>query len=161
MNLMRLLWIFLILLGSCKQKSNSTPEPVKKKPEVEFVEMNGDTIKLSEFHGKRILVNYWAPWCIPCRKEFPSLIRAQEKLRDENYVFLFPTTHELDQIQEFKTKNGYDIRFLKMEATLAQMNINVLPTTVIYGTDGKLFKQINGALEWDQDEMLNMLKEVP
>jgi thiol-disulfide isomerase/thioredoxin len=158
---MRALWILLILLGSCKEKIDSKPEPLKKVQEVEFVDMNGDTFMLSAFKGKRILVNYWAPWCIPCKWEFPSLIKAQEKLKDDNYVFLFPTIHEFDQIQEFKTQNGYDIRFLKMDATLAQMNVNVLPTTVIYGTDGELYKQINGALEWDKDEIINMLKEVP
>lgn len=161
MNLLRHLWILLIFFGSCKEKSDSMQQTVKIDREVQFMEMNGDTITLSSFKGKRILVNYWAPWCIPCKWEFPSLINAQEKLRDENYVFLYPTIHEIDQIKEFKEKNGYDLRFLKMDASLAQMDINVLPTTVIYGTDGKLFKKVNGALEWDQEEILNLLKEVP
>ena len=161
MNFLRLLWLFLILLGSCNEKTDSKPDPLKKERLIEFVDMNGDTITLSSFTGKRVLVNYWATWCIPCRKEFPSLLKAEHMLRDENYVFLFPTTDEFELIREFKAKQGYDLRFLKMNSSLASMNILVLPTTEIYGTDGKLFRRISGAMEWDKEQVVKMLKDVP
>lgn len=161
MNFWRIVIVLLFLSGSCKKSAEVKPEPAQKEKEIEFVEMSGDTILLSSFKGKRLLVNYWAIWCIPCRAEFPSLIEAEEKLRGENYVFLFPTTDEMDLVLEFKAKQGYDLRFLKMNSSLARANVHALPTTAIYGTDGKLFRQIQGALQWDDEEIIKMLKKVP
>ncbi len=161
MKLWRIVIVLLIFFGSCKKTAEVVPEPAQKEKDIEFVEMSGDTILLSSFKGKRLLVNYWATWCIPCRAEFPSLIKAEEELKGENYVFLFPTTDEMDLILEFKAKQGYDLRFLKMNSSLARVNVHVLPTTAIYGTDGKMFKQIQGALEWDEEEIIKMLKKVP
>ena len=92
MNLWRIVILLLILPFSCMKKTDTRSETAQKENEIEFVEMSGDTILLSSFKGKRVLVNYWATWCIPCRAEFPSLIEAEKELRGDNYVFLYPTT---------------------------------------------------------------------
>src|ERR1700744_3561740 len=51
-----------------------------KLPDLTFQDADGNTKKLSDWRGRTVLVNLWAPWCVPCRKEMPALDALQEKL---------------------------------------------------------------------------------
>ncbi|WP_440657681.1 TlpA family protein disulfide reductase [Ensifer adhaerens] len=53
---------------------NDTPKPA---PDVRFTDGDGQPHKLDDFHGKVVLLNVWATWCLPCRKEMPTLDRLQ------------------------------------------------------------------------------------
>ncbi len=125
-----------------------------------FVDLKGENISLDSYKGKRLLVNFWATWCTPCLQEMPSLVRAQEILKDENYVFLFPTSDDLDKIIAFNKRKNYPLQFLHYTSTLDKLNIYALPTTLIYDTKGKMAKRIDGATEWDSDEIINLLRSV-
>jgi len=56
---------------------NSTPREV---PAISFRDTQGQTLSLSDFRGRVVLVNIWATWCVPCREEMPALDRLQGKL---------------------------------------------------------------------------------
>ena len=92
--------VMLILLicfsNSCKEEAKG--EAKNNKKETLYTDMKGLPVSLEQFKGKRILVNYWATWCVPCLKEFPSLVEAQEILSNENYVFLFPSPDSAKEI---------------------------------------------------------------
>lgn len=98
------LWISLLalVLGACsvfspantaKPGTGSTPRPtVAKKgelaPEINLKSLNGDPIVLSQLEGHPVLVNFWATWCGPCREEFPALVRAYKKYKDQGLVVI-------------------------------------------------------------------------
>ena len=155
-----LLVILLLSMSSGCQKKLNTQENSREKI-LQFRDLDGSPVDLASFAGKRVLVNYWAVWCIPCRAEFPSLLEAQEKLQDENYVFMFPTTDEIEEIMDFQKKKNYPFHYLTFEGSLESRNINVLPSTIIYTTKGEEFKRIIGAQKWDSEEAINLLKQVP
>ena len=155
-----LLVILLFTMFSGCQKKINTQENSRERI-LQFRDLDGSPVDLASFTGKRVLVNYWAVWCIPCRAEFPSLLEAQEKLQDDNYVFLFPTTDEIEEIMDFQKKKNYPFRYLTFEGSLESRNINVLPSTIIYTTKGEEFKRIIGAQKWDSEEAINLLKQVP
>ena len=155
-----LLVILLFTMFSGCQKKINTQENSRESI-LQFRDLDGSPVDLASFTGKRVLVNYWAVWCIPCRAEFPSLLEAQEKLQDDNYVFLFPTTDEIEEIMDFQKKKNYPFRYLTFEGSLESRNINVLPSTIIYTTKGEEFKRIIGAQKWDSEEAINLLKQVP
>jgi len=125
-----------------------------------YVDLEGNAINLKELQGRRILLNFWATWCTPCLKEMPSMARAQEALENENYVFLFATTDNLETIHQFKKKTNYPFHFIQFKGTLDKLNIHALPATFIYNTKGKKVKRIDGATDWASEELLNQLRAV-
>ena len=66
-----------------------TPVPDRPAaPELNLVDLDGETHRLSDYHGKVVIVNFWATWCPPCREEMPSMQRAWELLKEEQVVML-------------------------------------------------------------------------
>ena len=116
---------------------------------------------LDDFKGKRVLINYWATWCIPCLKEFPSLTKTQQLLSDENVIFLFPSPDNVEKIENFKKSKNYPLQYLTLNSTLDKLNIYALPATFIYTTKGEEFKRIDGVKDWNSPEIIEMLRSVP
>ncbi len=153
---------FLVLLLGCQTTSKKESNEKKEisKQEISFVDLNGIEVQLSDFKGKKLLVNYWATWCGPCKKEMPALLNAQELLKESNYVFLLISDESIDKISKFKIKTNYDFNFLKLKGSIEMLGIYSLPTTYIYNEKGKKIKEIVGSVIWDSNEMINTLKNI-
>lgn len=153
-------FLMFIILFSCGETLNKNKKAIKKENTKLFIDLDGNEILLSKFKGKRVLVNYWATWCTPCLEEMPSLVLAQEILKNENYVFLFPTTDAIIKIKEFQKIKNYPLQFLNYPSTLDKLNIYALPATFIYNTKGEIVKRIDGATTWNSNKMINLLKSI-
>jgi thiol-disulfide isomerase/thioredoxin len=158
-GIMGFLIIILCISNSCKEGRKEESKDSEK--EVLFTDMKGLPVSLEQFKGKRILVNYWATWCVPCLKEFPSLVEAEELLSDENYVFLFPSPDKTQKILDFNESRNYPLQFLSLHQSLDKLNIYALPSTIIYATDGSVYKKIDGATVWSSPELIEILRSVP
>ena len=71
--------------------------------DVTFTTLDAKEVKLDDYKGKRILVNLWATWCGPCVREMPSLNRAYNLLKDDNYVFLVASNEKIQKIAKSGT----------------------------------------------------------
>ena len=126
-----------------------------------FEDLEGHPVALSDYKGKKVLLNYWATWCRPCIEEMPSLLRSQSILEKENYVVLLASDQSVETIKKFKQARGFDFNYLKFNGSLAeQLGINALPVTFIYNEAGEQVEKILGGVDWDAPETIEMLKKV-
>ncbi|MCP4975745.1 MAG: TlpA family protein disulfide reductase [Maribacter sp.] len=163
-----LLVVIVFSLNACNDKSkksageitiNKTTEKVAISAKG-YVDLEGNPIELSDYKGKRILLNFWATWCRPCIEEMPALLKAQEILEKENYVFLLATDQSVKIINSFKARKGFEFKYIRYTGAFADLGINALPKTFLYNEAGDKVDEISGAIEWDAPEVIERLKNI-
>jgi thiol-disulfide isomerase/thioredoxin len=133
----------------------------EKLSELAFTGEGGEAMTLADFDGRVALVNLWATWCAPCRKEMPSLDRLQAALGGEDFVVVPVSidTGGRDRpaqfLQSIEVQNLplYTDPTTKIFEALKGRGLAVgLPVTVLLDRDGCLLGHINGPAEWDSDD---------
>ena len=122
--------------SSTPQNSNSYASNSIQSSSI-YIDLNNNEVDLSSFRGKKILINYWATWCGSCIQEMPSLLKAQELLKDENYIFLLVSDESIKKISRFKNRKKFNFTYLKSSVSLGSMGIYSLPTTYIFNEKGE------------------------
>lgn len=115
--------------------------PSRHSAEQTFTDLNGDRIRLSNYRGKLLLVNFWAAWCVPCREEIPEFIKLQEKYRDQGLqvigISIDDTESELrDFYREYKM--NYPVIPGDQKTADAFGGVLGLPTTFIIDRDNQI-----------------------
>ena len=132
-------------------------------PEFNLEDQDGKFLKMSDFKGKVVIVNFWATWCPPCRKEMPSMQRAWEVLQKEGIAMLAINVGE-DSDQIFSFTAEYPVEFpliMDKDSNVArQWRVRGLPTTYIVNPAGKIVYQAIGDREWDSDEIMNQIRRL-
>ena len=123
-----------------------------------FQDLGGRPMEISNFSGRKLIVNYWATWCGPCIREIPALTRAAEILGPEGYVFVLASDEPLDTIRSFIAENEFSGNFIKLNTFFAIHGIQAVPSTVIYDEFGQELNSWLGAYEWDSQELLTELR---
>jgi cytochrome c-type biogenesis protein len=114
---------------------------------------NGKDVKLSDYKGKVILLNFWATWCPPCRKELPDLSQISTELKDRDFVMIGVSVDDNQEVlNKFLETNRlpYTIVFEPNELvakymTAAGQTQNVVPQTYIINKEGKVVESILGS----------------
>lgn len=164
--------IYLQILGilalvSCKDLQKETNTQAKSSElQTELVELasyqdlKGNPIEIEDYKGKKVLLNYWATWCRPCIEEMPDLLKLQELLKSENYVFLLASDESIKKIEDFKRDRQFDFNFIKYNGNYAELGINALPVSFIYDKAGEQVLRFDGAMEWTTPELIEQLKNL-
>lgn len=77
----------LVCIAFCVNNVNNvTPPSIGKAPDIELVSPKGKVFKLSKLKGKVVLVDFWASWCGPCRKESPNVVEAYQKYHKKKFT---------------------------------------------------------------------------
>ncbi|PRX37309.1 Thiol-disulfide isomerase or thioredoxin [Meinhardsimonia xiamenensis] len=121
-----------------------------------FLDENGSKITLTEFRGKWVLLNFWATWCAPCRKEMPGLEALQREMGGERFQVVTIATgrNPPPAIARFFDEIGVSElpRYRDPSQRLArEMAVFGLPTTVILDPEGREIARLLGDAEWDSD----------
>ncbi len=113
-------------------------------------DVQGRYIRLSDYRGKVVLVNFWATWCPPCRAEIPDLIRLQREYRVRGLQVIGVTypPQKLAEVRRFvrKAKVNYPVGLGTKETKLLFSPSETLPMTIVIGTDGRIQDIIEGIL---------------
>lgn len=122
--------------------------------EAAFVDETEAERTLAEFAGKHVVLNFWATWCAPCRKEMPALDRLQAELGGETFAVVTLATgrNSPTGIRRFFEDEGVTglPRFRDPKQAVARdMAVLGLPVTVILSPEGEEIARLQGDAEWD------------
>ncbi|MBL7901645.1 MAG: AhpC/TSA family protein [Bacteroidia bacterium] len=132
-------------------------------PEILLPSPDGSQIALSSFRGKVVLVDFWASWCGPCRKEMPNVVKAYAKFKNKGFEILgVSLDQDKDRWVEAIAKDGMtwpqvsDLKYWE-SAPARLYNVQSIPYTVLLDKEGKILdKNLRGeALEKRLEELLN------
>jgi thiol-disulfide isomerase/thioredoxin len=138
-------WLCLltVLFVSVAGAAYETEEPV----DFTLVQLGGSEVSLSDFRGEWVVVNYWATWCAPCRKEIPDLSLLHDERKDVTVLGL--AYEELDDADFFEFLEEFEVSYpiLKVDVFEPPEPFGapkVLPTTVILDPQGRAVKAFLG-----------------
>lgn len=134
----------LLLLGA-----SSLPAQYETTEAVDFTlpALGGGDVSLSDFRGQWVVVNYWATWCAPCRKEMPELSELHEQRPDVTVLGLAFEDVEDNQYEEFLEAAPVSYPILKVDVYAPPEPFGtpkVLPTTIILDPEGRAVKAFLG-----------------
>ncbi len=128
---------------------NEVPSPL---PDVRFTDDEGRPRSPADFRGKVVLLNMWATWCPPCRKEMPTLDRLQASLGGG-----------AEAVKTFYSEIGVRNLAVYVDASGQALSALVavgLPTTILIDAEGRELGRLMGPVGWDAKEMVAFLERI-
>ncbi len=140
---------------------HETPKPI---PEIRFQDVEGKSLSLAEFRGKTVLLNVWATWCAPCRREMPTLDRLQRKLGGPDFMVLALSIDRagIDAVRKFFGEVNVQDLAIYIDTTAraaTQLGAVGLPATLLIDREGREIGRLIGPAEWDTPEMIAFLRD--
>ncbi len=109
--------------------------------------VDGKQVRLSDYHGKVVLVNFWETWCPPCVAETPSLVQLYNKYKDQGFV-LISIMKSSEEAKVTKFIDQFHIPYAIGQDSTGEIHyryqVFAIPTIFLFGPDGKLIRRIQG-----------------
>jgi thiol-disulfide isomerase/thioredoxin len=124
-------------------------------------DLNGKTVKLSDFKGKPVLIDFWATWCPPCRDSIPEIVKLHKTYSGKGLVVLGISLDggDWDSVRSFATQSGITYPVLKgTEEVVSRFQVRTIPLLVILNKEGKPVKRYLGV--GGDDELEKDVKSV-
>ncbi|MDH5711510.1 MAG: TlpA family protein disulfide reductase [Gammaproteobacteria bacterium] len=134
-------------------------------PNFKLEDMDENEYDFSEYRGKVVLLNFWATWCPPCKREMPSMERVYQKYQGDNFTVIGVNQMEDgDRIFSFTgsldTRPTFDI-LLDSESKVSQAyEVRGLPTTYLIDKQGKIRYRAIGGREFDHQEVEKIIQSL-
>jgi thiol-disulfide isomerase/thioredoxin len=132
-------------------------------PQLRFQDAEGKERTLVDWRGKVVLLNLWATWCLPCRREMPSLDRLQKELGSDKFevVALSVDRKGLEASKKFLDDIKIEKLALYVDAT-ARANSDLravgLPATLLIDAQGREIGRLLGPAEWDSEDAMRLIR---
>lgn len=134
-------------------------------PDIPFSDGKGQAVTLQDFRGKLVLLNVWATWCPPCRREMPALDRLQQQLGGPDFEVVALSIDQGQQslylVQEFYLQTGIRSLGVYMDTSgdaSRNLGVSVLPTTLLIDREGREVGRKLGPAEWDSAEIVALIR---
>jgi peroxiredoxin len=129
--------------------SNDYPfiEEGDKAPDFTLKTLSGETVNLSQYEGKTVILNFWATWCPPCKEELPAMQKFYDKNQGKVEILAINIDPE-NNVKKYKQEMGLTFPILldSNEKVNNQYGIIAIPTTIVIDENGKITKKHIGAL---------------
>jgi len=130
---------------------------------INLKDMNGNNVRLSDFKGKIVFLNFWTTWCPTCRIEMPSMEKLHQKLENKDFAMVTINLQEsASQVKGFFQE--FKLSFTALLDTTgevgASFGIRAIPTTYILDKTGRIIGQVNGPRAWDSKEAIALFENL-
>ena len=146
----------LLSFAFALEPARAAPEIGKAAPELVVTELDGQTFDLAKLRGKVVLVNYWATWCAPCRRDMPKLDALYRHYHGQNLEIIgisIDHDSDLEKVRKVAPKLAYPVALLKGITDDGFGPQAGVPITWIVDADGKVSAMMIDV----RDELLNSL----
>ena len=161
-----LLWAALSVVGTASaapplpemSHTLTTLKPAKAAENFTLPDLDGKPHKLSDYRGKVVLVNFWATWCPPCRREMPSMERLSQRLKDQPFVILAINQQENPEdvfvfTGQLEPAPTFPILFDRDSKVANAWGVLGLPASYIVDQQGRVVYRAMGGREFDHPEI--------
>jgi len=141
------------LLQPGMPQTAASSNPAIELHSIPLVDLDGAQTRLEDWRDEILVVNFWAPWCAPCRREIPALIEAQRAYAERGVRVLGIAFDNLEQVRRFAAEYGIDYPLFLAGNRSAMYNAafdnpsGALPYTALLDRELRIVYQHNGELE--------------
>jgi len=132
-------------------------------PDFELKNMAGENIRLSDYRGKVVVLNFWATWCPPCKKEMPSMERLYQVFSGSDFVMLAVNSEKngYKNVERFQKNKNYSFPVLLDSDAAVQKTyrVSAFPETFIIDKKGVIVEKVIGGIKWDGQQVLAFFKK--
>ncbi len=161
MNIKPLLYVFLLFTSLTANTGTAGEIPAGHRlPGAPLDGLNVQSRSLADYHGKPLLINVWASWCSPCRREMPSLERLAKKYNGKQFNLIGISTDDYrDKAQAFLKKLDIHFdNFIDHQVKLENMlGASTIPLTVFIDANGRIIDKVYGSFTWDSKRAIQAI----
>ena len=134
-------------------------------PDFELERLDGTRLKLSDYKGKIIIVNFWASWCNPCVEEFPSMVKLAQAMSNDVQIIAISTDDDKKDIATFAKlfnllQKGFEIVWDKSQLVRKSYEVDKIPESFLVNRDMKLIRKVLGVEDWASPSALEYFKSL-
>lgn len=161
-----ILFLLLMLIPVVSMAASSELKPYKGKlsnPDFTLQDTQGNDVSLSSLRGNVVLVQFWATYCTPCRKEMPSMNRLQAQLKGQPFKILaINMGEEADTVNKFLQEVPVDFSVLldSNGKILGQWKVYAVPSSFLIGKNGNILYTLYGAIDWDEPKVVSLISSL-
>jgi thiol-disulfide isomerase/thioredoxin len=162
-RLLRLAALAALIIALPAAAFNFAPTGPKPVPALTFFDADGEEVRLADFQGEVVVLNLWATWCAPCRREMPSLDRLQARYGGNGLevIALSLDRGDVAKIREFFEELGISSLAIYQDPKARagrELGAPGLPTTIVIDRTGQEVGRLLGPAEWDSPEALAVIE---
>ncbi|MGH9418227.1 MAG: TlpA family protein disulfide reductase [Terriglobales bacterium] len=149
----------LLPLAACSRRA----QPGQPAPDFQLTLRNGRQVSLASYHGRVLVLNFWASWCVPCVQETPSLNAMARQLPQDRLAVLGVSIDQ-DPVAYQTFLDRYHITYptarQPSEQLMHRYGTQLIPETYVIGPDGRLARKLVSAADWTAPAMLAYLRRL-
>lgn len=155
--------IAAVLIQGCDKPATDNLITGNPFPPITLTRLDGGTRAIDDYQGKLVVLNVWATWCGPCRRELPSLQRLSDTLDSSRFaVVALSVDSEVHVVREYLLEREITLTsYIDRDQRLANdiFGVRVYPATFVIAPDGRLLAQIAGERQWDTPQTIAALRD--
>ena len=130
-------------------------------PALRLADLQGQIVDLARMRGRVVLINFWATWCPPCRKEFPSLGRVRALFTPETFeVLAVNVEEEAETVKAFAGTAAFPVLLDAESRVVMSWPVKGLPTSFLVDRQGRLAYRLTGEQEFDDPSIVQAIRRL-